>query len=571
MEVECKKAGRSRFLGSGLGLALWCAGLVGVAGAATITEFPIPTLDSRPSGIAAGPDGALWFTELFGNKVGRITTAGTITEFSPPTPGFFPGAITVGPDGALWFTLRSPNKIGRITTAGAITEFPLPTADYFPIDITAGPDGALWFTENLVNDNRYIAKKIGRITTAGTITEFSLPADYDVPSDITAGPDGALWFTLPGANKIGRITPAGTITEFTIPTPDSSPSDITAGPDGALWFTEYVGNKIGRITPAGTMTEFTIPTPGSQPMGITAGPDGALWFTEYIGNKIGRITTAGTITEFAIPTPDSFPSDITAGPDGALWFTEWAADKIGQIALDLAGSVAVSLSGSDFHTDQTITYEGTLTPGSNPVQVDIYLGFLLPDGVTFISLVEAPSGGISIVGGPSPIPIQANATISQAVVPFSYTFAGYEPVGKYVAYAALAIAGSNPLLPENQLSVAVQSFEFSSDVCLSVSVDAGGSVTISPPGSPGGPNCFRAFAPGTTVNLTAQGQSSTFDGWSGDCASAGTHATCMLVMTTNKHVGASFSTAGPGGPGGYGCVFFLCGPLVPGFTPPRLF
>ena len=31
-----------------------------------------------------GADGALWFTEEIGNKVGRITTAGGITEYTIP-------------------------------------------------------------------------------------------------------------------------------------------------------------------------------------------------------------------------------------------------------------------------------------------------------------------------------------------------------------------------------------------------------------------------------------------------------------------------------------------------------
>src|SRR5438128_1529458 len=53
--------------------------------AAQIVEFPLPTTAALPDGIAAGPDGALWFTEFNGNKIGRITTAGVITEFPIPT------------------------------------------------------------------------------------------------------------------------------------------------------------------------------------------------------------------------------------------------------------------------------------------------------------------------------------------------------------------------------------------------------------------------------------------------------------------------------------------------------
>jgi streptogramin lyase len=44
------------------------------ATAGTITEFPIPTISSFPTGITAGPDGNLWFTESSGGKIGRITT-----------------------------------------------------------------------------------------------------------------------------------------------------------------------------------------------------------------------------------------------------------------------------------------------------------------------------------------------------------------------------------------------------------------------------------------------------------------------------------------------------------------
>ncbi len=37
------------------------------------------------AGIAAGPDGNVWFTEGVGNKIGRITPAGDVTEFPPAT------------------------------------------------------------------------------------------------------------------------------------------------------------------------------------------------------------------------------------------------------------------------------------------------------------------------------------------------------------------------------------------------------------------------------------------------------------------------------------------------------
>ena len=84
-----------------------------------ITEFAMPTSNSFPRGITAGPDGNLWFTEVARNKIGRITPSGGITEFAIPTSNSTPGGITTGPDGNLWFTeggtQGGANKIGRIT------------------------------------------------------------------------------------------------------------------------------------------------------------------------------------------------------------------------------------------------------------------------------------------------------------------------------------------------------------------------------------------------------------------------------------------------------------------------
>ena len=305
-------------------VALFGLSLAAVASGQIIREFAIPTPNSDPIGIAAGPDGALWFAEEnVSNKIGRITTAGVITEFAAPTPNVS-GGIAAGPDGNLWFTEFS--NIGRITTAGVITEFPTLTATGFAQGITAGPDGALWFTE-------YNSSKIGRITTAGVVTEFAI-SNAGIPG-IAAGSDGALWFTESNSNNIGRITTAGVITEFPVPTLDSFPYGITAGPDGALWFSEYSGNAIGRITTAGVITEFPVPTASAQIEGIAVGPDGNLWFTErrsgLNSSKIGRITTAGIVTEFPIPTANGEPLGIAAGPDGALWFTESNGIKIGRI------------------------------------------------------------------------------------------------------------------------------------------------------------------------------------------------------------------------------------------------
>ena len=110
-------------------LALVGVSLASFARGQVVTEFPIPTASSFPYGIAAGPDGNLWFAEVSGlaNKIGRITTAGVVTEFPIPTAFSNPQGIAAGSDGNLWFTEFNANQVGRITTAGVIMEFPVPT------------------------------------------------------------------------------------------------------------------------------------------------------------------------------------------------------------------------------------------------------------------------------------------------------------------------------------------------------------------------------------------------------------------------------------------------------------
>jgi virginiamycin B lyase len=249
-------------------------------------------------GIAAGPDGALWFTETafvgHTGKIGRITPAGVITAFPLP-PYSNPTGIAAGPDGALWFTDTGRSMIGRITPAGVVTEFGLVTLGSSPQGIVAGPDGALWFTQSWggTAEAAHGTLALGRITAAGAVAEIpsAVSPGYS-PGSIAAGRDGNLWFveqTPLGDGLIGRFTPAGSVKTFAIPTAQCRPRGIAAGADGALWFTEYGANTIGRITTAGVMTEYPLPGAARGLWAIAAGPDGALWVTERDTGKIGRI------------------------------------------------------------------------------------------------------------------------------------------------------------------------------------------------------------------------------------------------------------------------------------------
>ena len=345
----------------------------------SVVDFPLPTANSSPNSITAGPDGNLWFTEFNGNRVGWLDPNHPLAVAECPllpAAGAQPNRIAVGSDDNLWFTESSAGQIGRITPACGLTEFAIPSQNSQPASIALGPDDNLWFTEFSTN-------RIASVSPSGVVTECPpLPTANSGPRGIALGPDGNLWFTEYNANKIGRITPTCVVTECpALPTASSQPNHITLGADGNLWFTEYSGDRIGRSTMACVTTEFVLPNANCQPARITGGPDGDLWFTETNCNHVGRITSSGAVTEFPIPTSGSQPLGITGGRAGAVWFVEGNGNRIGRVSFA--------------QPPQALTFGQTTAASlSAPSEVDTYQ-FSADAGDVLNAVVTRTAGGFS--------------------------------------------------------------------------------------------------------------------------------------------------------------------------------
>lgn len=176
-----------------------------VCPAQPIRELDTPNPRSQPQRIIAASDGALWFTESLGRKIGRVTTDGQFQEFAIPSGGNC-FDITEGPDRAIWCTEFYGSRLGRVSLDGKVTEYPLPGNPY-PTNVTAGPDGAVWFTD--------VGNRIGRMTLAGVTTYFST-ADGPLPCVQPLAllfHDADLWFTCE-FHTFGRLKPTGELTVF---------------------------------------------------------------------------------------------------------------------------------------------------------------------------------------------------------------------------------------------------------------------------------------------------------------------------------------------------------------------
>jgi virginiamycin B lyase len=101
----------------------------------------------------------------------------------------------------VWFTEAYGNNIGRASTTGAITEYPIPTANSYPFGIVTGPANLIWFVESQTS-------KVGYSTLSGSVSDFAGETTGS-PLGVAFGPDGGLWYADQAANQIGRLCVGG--------------------------------------------------------------------------------------------------------------------------------------------------------------------------------------------------------------------------------------------------------------------------------------------------------------------------------------------------------------------------
>jgi len=298
-------------------------------------EYQIPTANSQPLSITAGPDGNVWFTEA--SKIGRITAGGAITEYPIPSGDVGSGSIISGPGGNLWFA-EGDSKIGEITPAGSITEFPVPKQP--GSNMTVGADNNLWFAAS--GSSPPLGYEIEKMTPAGVIAEYTTGGGGQ-PGLLATGSDGNVWIVLNGTSEILRMSTSGVRTNFPFPSADFY-TDMAPGP-GGLWITDFSevcsgllcapsASGIVNFSPAGLPTVNFPLVAYAVPQDIAKGPDGNMWFTA--AGSIGRITPSGVVTYFELTSHNPqgvTPFAITAGPDGNMWFTDVNAGMIGKFVL----------------------------------------------------------------------------------------------------------------------------------------------------------------------------------------------------------------------------------------------
>jgi hypothetical protein len=150
--------------------------------------------------------------------------------------------IAAGPDGALWFTQRSygrdaPDGIARMTTDGRYSSTTSPAARSPDPDHGRPRRGPLVHAAGRARDRAHHNRR----------RNLGVPAPHRTePYDITAGTDDALWFTADGC--IGRITTSGDIAAWPIRNAGRLVG-IAAAPDGSFWPADDITSSVWHFIP----------------------------------------------------------------------------------------------------------------------------------------------------------------------------------------------------------------------------------------------------------------------------------------------------------------------------------
>jgi virginiamycin B lyase len=108
--------------------ALWATAgnrIARITTAGHVSDFALPpcancgTYDAAEA-IVAGSDGNLYYTRPSESVIGQVTPTGRIKEFPVGGVESSPTWMTSGPDGALWFT--DSTGIGRMTLQGSVSQ-----------------------------------------------------------------------------------------------------------------------------------------------------------------------------------------------------------------------------------------------------------------------------------------------------------------------------------------------------------------------------------------------------------------------------------------------------------------
>jgi virginiamycin B lyase len=246
-------------------------------------------------------NGKVWASDTSGNQLIALDpSTGQFSAVKLPTSSSYPYTLTPGPHDTLWIAELFGAKLGELSSNGTLREYPLPGG------VNAAPTQVIF-----ANSTTGFYDDVGE-AGAGNGGVYSFNVDhfspalvggqkFNSPSSITLA-SGALWVALHGSSSVASYnftTKSWSYYPTSYVLWDGSP--VTTLPyfvnanGSAVWVNEHDGNRIATIDPAsGSLTEYSESNHLVDGTTIVyaltfALGDGRAWFTEWFANGLGYV------------------------------------------------------------------------------------------------------------------------------------------------------------------------------------------------------------------------------------------------------------------------------------------
>ncbi|MBI5799295.1 MAG: hypothetical protein HZA92_01030 [Verrucomicrobia bacterium] len=252
-----------------------------------------------PSGIAIAADGSIFVADNQNHALRRIGTNGVVTTLAGllGTPGAADGSgsdarfdsptgLALGPDGALYVSDTGNHTIRRVTTNGLVTTLAgsAGTADYIdgpatsarfnqPLGLVVAPDGTVFVADSgnhlirVIATNGTVSVLAGNPETFGSADGTGTNAFFNNPVGLALAPDGSLFVSDANNFTLRRVTAAGVVTTIagaagqdgSADGPAASarfgkPAELALAPNGTLYIADAAHHTIRRLTPDGRVS-----------------------------------------------------------------------------------------------------------------------------------------------------------------------------------------------------------------------------------------------------------------------------------------------------------------------------
>jgi virginiamycin B lyase len=278
-------------------------GIAHLYGNGTMVEYrwtPNYSLSTTSIWGVADWHGRIWVTDAAGGQIVSLDpSASIVSAIKLSNAGAFPYTITLGLDDALWFTELYGSKLGRINAQCKLTEYSIPTnfgGTPTQIEFVNSTYGYYVDAGNATNGLGEVLKFNTRQFNPQPVGGNFRP---QAASSLALVGDG-LWVAQHASSNLAFYSfQTDSWTQFPTTPVDYVESTLpyfVAANGSLLWFNEHYANRIGVIdTDRSTLTEYSLSNP---PANKTTQIDNALtfalgkdrvWFTELTANYVGYV------------------------------------------------------------------------------------------------------------------------------------------------------------------------------------------------------------------------------------------------------------------------------------------